>query len=108
MPSQAWLINGSTNPTLYLDVGQEYTFVVNNTNFPFYIKTLASTGPANALQHDVTNNGAAVGSVLLNVTATTPIVLYYQSSASPALTGTIYINNPSAYRYCDCIPCSSP
>jgi hypothetical protein len=67
--------------------------VVNNANFPFYIKTLASTGTANAL-HDVTNNGAAVGSVLLNVTATTPIVLYYQSSVSPALTGIIYINNP--------------
>jgi hypothetical protein len=93
MPSQAWVINGSTNPSLYLDVGQSYEFVVNNSAYPFYVKTIASTGTANALQSDVTNNGASVGTITLNVTVTTPIVLFYQSSTSPALTGMIFVNN---------------
>ena len=40
----SWTIDGATNPTLTLNMGSTYTFNVNATGHPFYIKTARVTG----------------------------------------------------------------
>ena len=94
--SSAYVFTGSgtssdSNPTLYLTRGQTYEFVVNASGHPFYIKTVSGTGTGNAYSDGVTNNGAAVGTVTLDVQMDAPDTLYYNCSVHSAMAGTIYI-----------------
>src|SRR5215813_5278912 len=59
----AYRIDGIDNPTLNLVRGQTYTFNVNASGHPFWIKTVNSTGTANAFNNGVTGNGTDVGTV---------------------------------------------
>ena len=58
--SSSYLIDGVADPTLTLCRGSTYTFAVNATGHPFYIKTVASTGTGNAYNTGVTGNGASM------------------------------------------------
>jgi hypothetical protein len=89
----AYLIDGASNPTLTLCRGSTYTFAVNSPGHPFYIKTVQSTGTANAYATGVTGNGTAMGNVAFTVPMAAPNTLYYNCSIHAAMTGVLDIVN---------------
>jgi len=89
----AYLIDGASNPTLTLCRGSTYTFAVDSPGHPFYIKTVQSTGTANAYATGVTGNGTAMGNVTFTVPMAAPDTLYYDCSIHAAMTGVLDIVN---------------
>ena len=87
--------SGASDPTLYLIRGQTYKFVNNTGGHPFRIQSTPSqTGGGTAYNVGVTNNDAGNGTTLtFDVPMDAPDVLYYQCTAHPAMTGTIYLND---------------
>lgn len=87
----AYVINGSSNPTLTVVRGYSYFFTVNTSGSNFFLKTAAGTGLSNQYGLGVTNNGAAVGGILWTVDAGAPSTLYYSSQQNSGQTGTINV-----------------
>lgn len=89
----AYLIDETANPTLTFCRGSTYTFAVNASGHPFYIKTVQSTGTANAYNTGVTGNGSDTGNVTFVVDSTAPSTLFYDCSIHAAMAGVINIVN---------------
>jgi hypothetical protein len=89
----AWLIDQVANPTLTFCRGSTYTFSVNAPGHPFYIKTVNSTGTANAYSTGVTGNGTQSGDVTFAVPSSAPDTLFYNCSLHAPMNGTIHIVN---------------
>src|SRR5437763_9942644 len=53
----SYTIDAQTNPTLNLVRGQTYTFNINASGHPFYIKTIQGNGTLNQYTNGVTGNG---------------------------------------------------
>lgn len=89
--SSAYTFNGGgtsndDNPTLYLQKGNTYEFVVNASGHPFEIRS--SNGGA-AYNDGVTNNGTASGTVTFTVPMDAPDELVYQCQVHSSMVGTI-------------------
>ena len=89
--ASAYVIDGSNNPTLTLVRGFTYTFNVNATGHPFFIKTSAVTGLTNQYTNGVTNNGVEVGTLTFAVPYDAPNTLYYICRYHGSMQGTINI-----------------
>jgi hypothetical protein len=89
--SAAYIINGSSNPTLTLMRGETYTFNISAVGHPFWIKTVSSTGTGNQYNTGVTNNGTDNGTITWVVDAGAPSTLYYNCQNHIAMAGTINI-----------------
>jgi len=87
--ASAYQIDGSNNPTLTLVRGFTYTFNVNASGHPFYIKTSATTGTGNQYTTGVTNNGVQVGTLTFVVPSNAPATLYYICQYHGSMVGTI-------------------
>ena len=87
--SSNYIIDGQNNPTLTLVRGFTYTFNVNASGHPFYIKTSASTGTGNQYTTGVTNNGVQVGTLTFVVPSNAPATLYYICQYHGGMVGTI-------------------
>jgi len=70
--SSQYIVDGLSNPSITLVRGVSYTFNVNASGHPFYIKTVNSIGTANAYNDGVTNNGIAVGAITFLVPVNAP------------------------------------
>ena len=86
-----YLINGSGDPTITLVRGSTYTFNVNATGHPFWIKTSQVTGTGSGYSSGVTNNGTQSGTVTFVVPNDAPNTLYYICQFHGSMTGTINI-----------------
>jgi hypothetical protein len=84
------LVSGS-NPTLTLVRNVNYTFNVNASGHPFWIKTVNSTGTGNAYTTWVTNNGDDVGTINFLVSGSAPDTLYYNCQLHGGMAGTINV-----------------
>jgi plastocyanin len=89
--SSNYLINGQSDPTLTLTEGQTYTFNVNATGHPFWIKTVNSTGTGNTYNSGVTNNGTASGTITFVVPYDAPSTLYYNCQFHSSMAGIINV-----------------
>jgi hypothetical protein len=90
--NKAYVIDYVLNPNLTLVRGNTYIFTLSIAgNFPFWIKTIASTGVVNVYDNGVTNNGANEGTVIFTVPQNAPDLLYYSSETSAQMTGTFSI-----------------
>lgn len=87
----AYMIDGAANPTLTLCKGEMYTFAVNASGHPFYIKTVQGPGTANAYSDGVTGNGTDSGNVTFDVPMSGPSTLYYDCSIHAPMTGVIHL-----------------
>ena len=83
--------SAATNPTIYLQRGQSYTFEVESAGNPFYIKTANVGGTSDLFSAGVTNNGVGDGNLTFQVPYDAPETLYYVSSNVPTLSGMIKI-----------------
>jgi len=82
-----YIINGESNPTLTIVKGQTYTFNINATGHPFWIKTVPGIGTGDAYNTGVTNNGTASGSITFIATWDIPDALYYNCQYHSAMAG---------------------
>jgi len=92
--ASAYLFSGAANglnPTLTLVRGITYTFNVNATGHPFWIKTAQTTGTGNAYNTGVTNNGDDVGVITFTPAVGSPNTLYYICQVHGIMAGTINI-----------------
>ena len=85
---------GDNNAPLSLCRGFSYTFALDVAGHPFYIKTAAGTGTANAYATGVTGNGNVSGDLVFVVPAGAPAALFYQCSIHAPMTGTVTIVDP--------------
>ena len=81
------------NPDLTLKRGQTYTFTVDASGHPFFIKTIQGTSTNNAYNTGVTNNGDQDGIVTFEVPMDAPDTLFYNCQFHAVMTGTITITN---------------
>lgn len=92
----AYVLNGgdltnASNPDLTLTRGMTYTFTVNASGHPFFIKTVQGNTNANAYNSGVTNNGAENGTISFTVPMDAPDTLYYNCQFHSAMTGVLTI-----------------
>ena len=90
----SYRIDGATNPTLNLTRGQTYTFTLNASGHPFWIKTVNSTGTANAFNSGVTGNGTDVGTLTFVVPLNAPASLHYNCEFHASMNGAITVSDP--------------
>jgi plastocyanin len=83
--------SANSNPTLYLTRGETYTFSLNASGHPFYIKTVNGTGTGNQYANGVSGQGTQVGNITFTVPMNAPKKLYYNCSVHGSMNGTIYI-----------------
>ncbi len=92
--STSYVFSGAAegdNQTLTLVRGITYTFNVNATGHPFYIKTTQSSGTGNAYNTGVTNNGDDNGIISFTVPNDAPNTLYYNCQFHLSMGGQINI-----------------
>jgi len=89
--SSNYVIDGNSNPTLTLVRGLTYTFNVNASGHPFWIKTVATTGTDNQYNDGVTNNGTQSGTITFVVANNAPSTLYYICQYHGGMVGTINV-----------------
>ncbi len=92
----AYVIDGSDNPTLNLVRGSNYTFNVQTTGHPFWIKSVRGTGTGNAYNDGVTGNGTPSGILTFLVPLNASTQLFYNCQFHASMTGDIRISDPPA------------
>ena len=80
-------ITSQNNPTLYLQRGQKYKFIVNAPSHPFRIETDAGV----AYNTGVTNNAADQGDIIFEVPWYAPSSLKYRCTVHSNMVGTIEV-----------------
>ena len=97
--ASAYVIDSASNPSLLLKRGWTYTFNINASGHPFYIKTEAVTGTGSAYDTGVTGNGTEVGTLTFTVPLDAPSNLYYICAFHASMVGTIsVVDAPRTYR----------
>ena len=92
--TSAYVIDYLPNPTLKLVRGNTYVFnLVTNGVFPFWIKTLPTTGRGEIYDNGVTRNGAVEGNITFTVPQNAPDTLYYACESQPNMSGQLDIIN---------------
>ena len=88
---QGFFIDSAINPTLYLNRGQKYNFVLAAASEPMYIKTAATTGTGDQYTKGVTGNGIQFGTLTFTPTMDADSSLFYQSSVTGGYGGIIKV-----------------
>ena len=88
-----YLINGGSDPTLYLIRGFTYYFSVAATGHPFWIKTVQTTGTGSAYTSGITNNGTENGTIVFTVPFDAPATLYYICQYHGSMSGIISVSD---------------
>ena len=88
---QGFFIDSAINPTLYLNRGQKYNFVLAAASEPMYIKTAATTGTGDQYTKGVTGNGIQFGTLTFTPTMDADSSLFYQSSVTSGYSGIIKV-----------------
>lgn len=92
--ASAFSINGQNNPGLTLQRGRTYTFALNNSGHPFWIKTVQGAGNGNGYSAGVANNGLQTGTLTLVLPTNAPGALFYNCEFHSAMTGTMTVVDP--------------
>jgi hypothetical protein len=93
----AWIINSQGgNPAISVIRGRTYTFDVQASGHPFWIKTAPESGTSNTYDFGVTNNGLQTGTLTWTVPASAPTPLYYTCQFHDPMVGTINVVAPPA------------
>ncbi len=85
---------GDNNAPLTLCRGFTYTFSIDVTGHPFYIKTSRALSGTDAYDDGVTNNGAQSGNVVFSVPTTAPAGLFYQCAFHTPMGADVTIVDP--------------
>ena len=85
-------IDNDPNATIVLTRGNTYTFTLFlQGDFPFWIKTVPTTGTGDAYSSGVSRNGSTTGTVTFTVPQNAPNTLYYSCQNQSLMRGTISV-----------------
>ena len=87
-------LTNATNPSLTLTKGVTYTFNINASGHPFWIKFVQGTGNSNAYSSGISGNGTDSGTLTFTVPSDAPATLFYNCQIHASMTGTITIVSP--------------
>ena len=91
--ASAYAINGANNPTISFIRGHRYVINVNASGHPFWIQTVSGAySSGNVYNTGVTNNGAAVGTIIFEVPYNAP-QLYYVCQYHSSMAGSITVSD---------------
>jgi plastocyanin len=91
--------SSGNNIAITVEAGTVLTFTVNASGHPFWIKTAAVTGTGSAVTTGVTNNGAAIGTVVWDTAGIAPGTYYYICQIHGSMVGTITVVERPQYLY---------
>ena len=89
--SGKYLVNDELNPSLKLVRGDTYTFSINASGHPFWIKTAPTTGDGDSYNVGVVNNGTDNGTISFVVPYDAPSTLYYRCAYHSSMAGTFNV-----------------
>ena len=90
----AYLIDGSSNPTVTLYRGVTYYFSINASGHPFYIQTVSGAySSGNVYTSGVTGGGTQVGTLTFTVPLDAPSNLYYVCQNHSSMNGAFLVQN---------------
>lgn len=94
-----WLVGTGANNPLTLCRGNTYSFSLDVVGHPFYLKTVAGTGSANAYDTGIATtgavNGQTSGTMTFTVPNSAPDTLFYQCGVHAAMTAEITVVDPT-------------
>ena len=94
-PNQAYAVDGVNDKTIWVIRGNTYTFSINSTGHPFWIKTVQGRGTSNAYNTGITANGTDTNLITWVVANDTPSTLYYNCQFHPSMSGIIKVVDPN-------------
>ncbi len=89
-----YTIDGTNDPVLNLQRGQTYSFFLNVSNHPFFIKTFPGAGSGNQFTNGVSNNGGQSGVLTFTVPLDAPDQLFYNCGNHSPMGNAINITSP--------------
>ena len=100
--SSAYVFTGyssGNNIAITVQVGTVLIFNVNASGHPFWIKTAPVTGTGSAVTTGVSNNGAAIDTVVWDTSSIAPGTYYYICQIHGSMVGTITVVERPHYIY---------
>ena len=100
--SSAYVFTGyssGNNIAITVQVGTVLVFNVNASGHPFWIKTAPVTGTGSAVTTGVSNNGAAIDTVVWDTSSIAPGTYYYICQIHGSMVGTITVVERPHYLY---------
>lgn len=94
-PHQAYAVDGVNDQTVWVIRGNTYSFSVNASGHPFWIKTASTRGTGDQYNSGVTNNGTETGIISWVVANDAPSTLYYTCQFHASMSGTIKVVDPN-------------
>jgi hypothetical protein len=88
---QAYLVNGNTNPTFTVTRGSTIVFYMDAPGQPFNIQTVSGSYAGVVYTTGVSYPATDVGTIVWNVAQSAPNTLYYASTYSSLMFGTINV-----------------
>ena len=89
----AFFVNDNFQPAIKLKRGTTYSFEIDASGHPFWIKTAESWGKGDAFTNGVTGNGLTTGTITFTVPKDAPDLLFYNCEVHPNMHGRIEISN---------------
>ncbi len=90
----AYLINGVSNNLINFEKGKKYRIHINASGHPFWIQTVSGTySAANVYSSGITNGGAQVGHILVELPQNAPDNLYYACEYHSSMVGSISVKS---------------
>jgi hypothetical protein len=92
--TDAYLINLTQNPTIFVQRGSFVAFFVDAVGHPFNIQTVSGAySPGNLYTNGIVNPGIDSGLITWRVPQSAPGTLYYASTYDTLMVGTIFVIN---------------
>ena len=90
----AYLVNGVSNGIITFEKGKKYRIHVNASGHPFWIQTVSGQySSGNVYSTGITNGGAQVGHILVELPQNAPDNLYYACEYHSSMAGSISVQS---------------
>jgi len=92
--SGSYTVNGVANGLIYFEKGKKYRIHINASGHPFWIQTVSGAySSGNVYSTGITNNGAQVGNILVELPQSAPDDLYYACQYHSSMQGSISVQS---------------
>ena len=92
--SGSYTVNGAANGLIYFEKGKKYRIHINASGHPFWIQTVSGAySSGNVYSTGITNNGAQVGNILVELPQSAPDDLYYACQYHSSMQGSISVQS---------------
>jgi hypothetical protein len=92
--SGAYLVNGVSNGLITFEKGKKYRININASGHPFWIQTVSGAySSGNVYSTGITNGGAQVGSIIVELPQNAPDNLYYACQYHSSMAGSISVQS---------------